>query len=304
MIPFKKLKYFCLLFLFWFLNACISTINLDHRVLNTAIVNEYYEYNFHVDHGWSDWWDESDYMAMTGGNLPSGMGVDSRGIIFGTPTELGNYRFDVTVYDVDRDFFGSGDVDSGDEEEFIFFVTEASTNPDCPHPTDDLIQEFYLCLGNAVLDNPTVGDEVVVDVNYYVYLPKSTTYDADILDFEIHYNPDAFEVNANAFTSVALREAATRSNSTVSFDISVPGIVIVHVESQENGFRRAGRFMDLPFTVKEGIVAGDYAFELTINSLTSSSYNKDLPASYALDGNVSVSIDEPEETPEDTPEEG
>lgn len=252
-------------------------------VLPIALLNEDYVYNFEVHEGWADFWDSSTSTELYGGNLPSGVGISSNGLLFGTPRELGAFDFRVLVQD--NDFLE--DDSWPDAEWFTFFVTEASTNEDCPRPNDETTTEIYLCLGDIEAGTVVMGDEFNLDVNYFVNLDSAGDYDIITLSFTIVYDPAAFGIDSDSLTSSLLREAV-RADATVAFDSSTAGQLGIVISNSARPFTRAGRILDIPFSALLDLDQEEYPFTLTINAITPEQEETTLPETLAIDGSLTV----------------
>jgi hypothetical protein len=291
----KSLK---LLILFVLLQATVSCgTNLFEETLNVALIDEVYTYELEVDESgwdWLDWSNETFLFAVTEGSLPSGVVLATSGTLSGTPTEVGNFEFRIAAYEVDQ---GWGDDDvSSDREWFTLFVTEASTNEDCPLPTTRDTIENYLCLGDIEAETLTADESFDLDINYYTNVDEAEGYNIKTISFAITYDTDYFVLDEDELTSQILREAATRSEATISFDNSVAGTLIITLLGTSKSFHKPGRLIDLPFYAIQDVPAGEYAFGLTITALISDNDDQDLPDSFEVDGSITVESDVEEES--------
>lgn len=276
---------------FLLLTACFSRVDLKSNRLPTALLNEYYAYSFELHAGWADFWDSSMSTELYGGELPSGIGIASNGLLFGTPQETGDFEFRVLASD--NDFF---DEESWpDAEWFTLFVTEPGTNEDCPRPDDETTREIYLCLGDAGEESVSTGDSFDLDVNYFVNLDDAGDYDIFTLSFLIAYDSASFSVDSAALTSTLLREAATRTDASVSYDTATAGQLGVTLAADSKPFIRAGRMIDIPFTALLDLDRAEYSFTLTVNAVTPEDSDTTLPEVIAVDG--SLTVDEPAAEP-------
>ncbi|MBI4411230.1 MAG: hypothetical protein HY541_01950 [Deltaproteobacteria bacterium] len=270
-----------------FLSACFSRIDLKGHTLPTALLNEYYTYSFELHAGWADFWDSSMSTQWYGGVLPSGIGIASNGLLFGTPQEPGDFEFRVLAQD--DDFFD--DESWSDAEWFTLFVTEPSTNEDCPQPDDETTEGIYLCLGDVGEESLNTGDSFSLDGGYFVNLDNGGRYDILTLSFTITYDSASFAVDAETLTSSLLREAASRAHASVSYNTETAGQLGVTITTTDKPFIRAGRIIDIPFTALLDLNQEEYSFTLTIDAVTPQHDETELPEIIAVDG--TLTIDEP-----------
>lgn len=286
---FKIIAIFFFFSTMFFLSACGA--NLKVETLSIGILNTTYSENLTgVDNSW-DWdlWDNDSYTYnVTRGSLPDGLYITSEGQIVGTPTEVGNFEFRVTFYAFENNYFSEDDV-TQDSEWFTLFITEDSTNTDCPSATNESIEETYLCLGTISEETLSQDDTFDLDVNFYVNLDEGKNYDITSMTFKIYYDSEYFAFDDNSLNSTALREAATRSDGTVSFSKPEDGVIEVTVTSGEESFHKPGRLMDLEVTVLQDVPVETYGFVLEVVSITGEG-EKSLPAYYEVDGNVEVTV--------------
>lgn len=276
------MKIFPLLFLLLSQIACFSRLNIQQATLNTALLDDYYEYDFEVDAAWSDPWDNSTSVQLIQGNLPRGMGISSDGLLFGTPQIVGDFEFRVGIYDIGT---GSENNSWSDTEWFTLFVTEPSTNEECPSPDDEDVNEFYVCAGTLSESNVVVGDEIELDVNIFINRDDAGDFDFESFSFQINYDSRFLALDEDDLNSGLLREAATRNNASVTFDNTTEGVLLVELEADKGHFVRGGRLMNLPFHVIVDMPEDTYEFSVTINELIGSK-NATLPETVAIGGTL------------------
>ena len=262
--------------------GCFSKLDLTTETLDTALVNQPYDYHFSVDPGWDDWWDDSFVVRVYEGSLPAGMGVTADGELVGTPLELGDFDFRILVYDQDLFFENES---WSDDEWFTLYVTEASTNSDCPSPDNEEVTEVALCLGSIETGELSAGDSVTLDVNFFVNADEAEHYDIRTLSFSVAYDPSLFAIDPASLNSTILREAATRSKATATYDTTVEGLLGVTLTEADKPFWRAGRLFDLPFTAAADLPAAGYPFTLTIVEISG---DRDPSALLAIDGSLTI----------------
>ncbi len=267
---------------------------LHTATLTVGVLDEPYSFYLAAeDESW-DWFDQS-YMvfSVTEGFLPYGIALSSNGMITGTPVEVGNFEFRATAFAIDDGwgyYYDDDDVTS-DSEWYTLFVTEKSTNDDCPSPNSTAVTESYICLGAPRVQNLAAGESFILDANYFVEYSKANSYDIWQMDFTIEYDPTLFTINSNDLGSVSLREAATRSGATVDFITSTEGSVRVIISGVNKSFHKSGRILDLPFEALTDIPAGEHDFNLTVNSISSDNSDDNLPDTFAVQGFLTVSED-------------
>lgn len=274
--------------------------NLHVATLTTAVVNE--PYNFYLsaeDESW-DWFDDSTMLfGVSGGYLPAGVALSSNGVLTGTPLEIGNFEFRITAYAIDDDwgdwYYDDDDDVTSDSEWYTLFVTERSTNGDCPNPSSTGVTEAYICLGAPEEETLVEGESFTLDINYFIEHAKAVGYDIWQLDFSISYDPSLFAVDPDYLGSNSLRETATRAGATVDFDTGTDGVVRIVLTGGHKSFHKSGRIIDLPFIALTDIPAGDYDFNLSVNGLASDNAGDNLPNTFEIDGFLSVYEDVIEE---------
>lgn len=273
-----------------FLPSCFNFMDLKSKTIDTALLDEPFEYTFVMKHGWSDFLDNSDVTQLKEGDLPQGMVVSANRTLEGTPTQVGSYDFKVIAYDVDRFNADSGFYSLSDSEWFFFFVTEVSTNENCPLPNIHRISEIYICLGKVSLESLGDGDSFSLDVNFYVNLDESGLYNIDTLDFTIVFDEERFLLDEDLLNSSRLREAATFTDPELSFDTTVPGELGVVITAMDEPFLRAGRLLDLSFTAIVDLDEENYDFNLVIEEISASDIDEeaDLPEDISLDGSLTL----------------
>jgi hypothetical protein len=282
----KKLSHILCLLGFASLGASCTMTNLHTRPLKTAVVDHTYNDSFFVENNsWGNW-GLSTVLTVTGGALPNGIILSSNGQLSGTPTQVGDYGFRVTSYTFDNDYFSDDDVYE-DSEWFGLFVTEASTNSLCPDPSDVTVTEIFVCLGDIETETWAANEDVTLDVNYFVDFDNGNDYDIFTLDFSIFYDDTLFAPDANKLNSQILREAATRTDATVSFTQVSSDELRVVIQATSKNLHKAGRILDLPFQALANIPAGEYGFTVVWNGVTSHA-NGSLPSLAEVDGVITV----------------
>lgn len=290
-----KFVYFMGLLALFFLTSCGADLYVD--TLDIALLNESYDFRLRAeDNSWELFNDSDLVFLQSSGTLPAGVYVAANGTVFGTPTEVGNFEFRVRTYAIDEGFdFDFFDYDSSydddvtwDDEWFTLFVTEANTNADCPPPNDKGTTETFICLGMPLAESLAQGEEFTLDVNFFVDFDKANDHAIALLDFTVFYDGSLFVPMANRLNSLSLREAATRTNATVSFDGSAAGELRVQVAGEDKTFHKSGRLMDITFTALADIVPADYEFALIIAQIESENDEASLPATIAIDGLLTV----------------
>lgn len=280
--------------------------NLHEATLHIALLNEPYTYQLSAeDESWS-FYDDQIFFVMTRGTLPAGVVVSGNGAITGTPAQLGNYEFRVSAYAIeysyyDWDWFHSHEDVSRDSEWYTLFVTENSTNPACPAMNDIATTETFICVGEPQVEQLASGDDFTLDINYFIENARAGAYDIWSIGFSINYDGDLFDIDPNNVTSANLREAATRSDATVSYTF-FKGRVDVLITARSKSLHRSGRILDLPVQALQNIPAGDYDFTVTITTMASDNPGDAIPTSFEVDGLVTVEQEATEETDEDAEE--
>ncbi len=275
--------------------------NLYEATLSIAVVDEPYSYSLTaVDEDW-ELFDSSDLVfSYSSGSLPSGVVVGSNGEIAGTPTELGNFEFRVTVYAIDNDWYDwwyddcwygcwYDDGVTEDSEWYTLFVTEDSTNEDCPSSDNETTTELYVCLGNVEVESLSESEEFVLDINYFIDFDNAEDYDIEYIEFTVYYDSDTLAIDSNDLTSQSLREAATRTNATVTFDDLEADTLTIGVTGVDKSFHKSGRFIDLPFYALADVDAGELIFDIDIVSVISGNEETTLPTAYGIAGSLTVS---------------
>jgi len=259
--------------------------------LNIALLDtEYYENLSFSDTGAA--LSSNDYIfSLYSGDLPEGFTLTAEGEISGTPTALGLYEFDVKLYSIDEG--SSDDSVSTDIDTLSILVTEASTNSDCPLPTDDTTTETYVCAGSGFLATLAEGDSFDLDINYFVELANSFEYEIDRISFSITYDETLFTLDDNDLNSQILREAAEGVGATVTFNNDTAGVLKVTLQTtdEKESFRFSGRLMNIPFYAKSNVPADSYDFALAITKTTTNDGDITLPDNIAIDGTVTVEED-------------
>lgn len=264
--------------------ACGPQLNIT--TLSVAVVNQSYTENLAYEDSWYSVFDDV-ILTLSHGSLPPGVVLSAYGTIAGIPASVGNYEFRVTAYSIHNDFFDDDSV-TEDSEWFTLFVTEASTNIDCPAPNDEGLEETYFCLGDISTETLAEGDSFTLDVNYYVNLWKAEDYNIHTINLSIIYDASLFTIESNRLNSTMLREAATRAGTAISFDTSIPGELRVTLQGNSKSYHKPGRLIDIPFTALQNITAGEYDFQIIVNDLVPKDSNKTLPAMTEIDGKLTV----------------
>lgn len=233
----------------------------------------------------------SDYIfTLEAGDLPEGLYLYSDGEISGEPTTPGLYSFAVQLYSIDEGY--DEDSVSSDIETFDIFVTEASTNINCPSPDDDTTIETYICAGSGYLDTLAFGESFDLDINLFVDFENASEYNINRISFSIAYDDSLFELNEEELNSQLLREASESVDATVRFNTDTAGVLKVTLETDdENSLHYSGRLLNIPFYATNDIPAGSYDFATTITQVISHDDDVDLPENIGLDGTVTVESD-------------
>lgn len=275
---------------------------LKDQTLETAIINEPYSHNLKTaHHNWGVGWRDDHFLKQTSGDIPDGLGVTSGGNIVGTPLAKGEFKFRVSVFSFEEGLFDEDEVETEDSAWFILFVTEASTNGNCPLPSNVDVTELHLCLGTLTKTEVKNDEEVALDINYYVNSSQadSANYDVNQMAMTITYDATSFSMDDAKLNSQLLAEAATRTEATVTFTNN-PGELHVELTAVKKPFLRPGRLMNIPFKAIKDLDQTSYTFTLTSTTYTQSDPDMILPASVALDGELTV---ETPATPIETTEE-
>lgn len=258
-------------------SACGANLHVTN--LDIALLNEDYAYQLEaVDDSW-EILDSNELVFLSDSSgLPSGMYVSSDGFVFGAAQELGTYEFDVTVYAIDDfDWYEWDDwnepYDDGvvteDSETLTLLVTEASTNPNCPSPSNRDVNEIYVCLGSLATDSFGVDEIFDLDITYFINIDDAETLNVTSVGFSITYDSSLFALDDNMLNSQILREAATYADATVTFDNSTSGILYVQLDSSSEYFDKPGRILDLPFYALQDIPLGSSTFTVSMEQISS-----------------------------------
>lgn len=284
MHPKSHYTYFILLILLAFSNC---QPNLHSATLPNAQLSESYEFGLYGED--NDLWSSGSLVyEKTGGSLPDGVYVTTGGYIAGTPTELGNFEFKVTMYDIDRGL--DDDVDS-DSEWYTFFVTEPSTNEDCPEPKNTSTTGVYLCLGDLSSTSVLADDEFSLDVNLFVQHSKASDYDIDYIDLSVTFDADKFYIDEADLTGNIAREALTRAEGVVEFEIISESELRIRITKGSKSFHKSGRILDIPIFALADLVDDTYDFGITIHEVRSEHDDVSLPTPYEVDGSLVVSAE-------------
>ncbi|MBF0107211.1 MAG: hypothetical protein HQM16_18015 [Deltaproteobacteria bacterium] len=279
------------------LSACWSELYVAH--LSTALINESYSFQLAVDNDDLEWdlFDDSYYVySLTGGRPPVGTYVTSSGAIVGTPAETGNFSFEVTMHDIDYESFGEDDV-SSDSKWYTLFVTKRSTNTDCPAPNDEDTTDIYICSGLVEKETLAQNESFELDINFFVDYTRASAYAISEIDFTITYDSTLFAIDPVRLTSLLLKEAATRVDSTVLYDNTTAGQLKITITAHENTLHKSGRIIDIPFYALSDVPAGQSDFSILINHIQSDDDDVNWPEWYEIDGAITVSNDTTTETP-------
>ncbi len=267
------------------ITGCYGRFDLKSKTLPTAVKGSNYQYEFVIDEEGLSFLDDY-YAVLQDGNLPDGMGITYDGYLIGSPEETGSFHFRVQIGDVaDSEEENESFADS---EWYTLFVTEASTNSNCPQPDEENVSEIYVCLGAVEESGLAAGDSFILDLNLYINPDKLKSYALKKLVISIAYDPAQFSVDNDTLNSSVLREAATHTSTGIDFDSTTSGVLKVTLTS-EKFFSRSGRYADLPFVLATDLADGDYNFSLSIESLSSSKDNVDLPDLIDEDGLLTLS---------------
>ena len=270
------------------LSGCFVSLQQDRMPI--ALLNEPYQESFDIN---NEFW-SSYFTTADGGDLPAGIGVASNAWIMGTATELGHYEFHISLYSYENSFFND---DGGyvDGEWFTLFVTEPSTNEACPSPQNENIKEVYVCAGKLSQETVENGDEFDLDIEYLANWNDSADFDITAVNFTIGFDAASVTPITDDLNSTLLREVASHFGSTVAFDTTVPGQLNVVVTASTEQLRIPGRLMNIPFEALANLPVGDYAFTITLNSITQGEDAKSTPTLLGVDGMITAEEDVPVE---------
>lgn len=271
---------------FLLLTSCGSRLKNDP--LRIGVIDEEYTEQLSFSSSGGAFSSDEHFFTLEEGDLPDGLLLGSDGEISGFPTTLGLFEFVVKLFSIDE---GSDEDDvSSDTETFAIFVTEASTNEDCPAPNDEVVTETYICAGAGFLESLAAGDSFDLDITYFVDFAKAADYEINRITFTIAYDDTHFEIDDDELTSQILREAASVLDSAVSFT-NADGLLTVTITTDEDALIYSGRLIDVPFIAKINVPADAYEFTTTITSITSKNDEVDLPTEVNIDGTVTVELD-------------
>lgn len=241
-----------------------------------ALIDTRYSYDVNVEREWTD--DQSYTIEKTEGTFPTGILINDEGLIYGTPTQTGEFPFELTLYE------GTDSVEFGDSEDFLLFVTEASTNDQCPLPNREDLTEVYLCVGA-----PTIApDETLnftLDLTLYLDPERAARFELHTLEIVLTYDPAVLEPDTDLFTSQVLREAATAASATFTYTNDTPGTLRITLETDTDEiFEWPGRLLDLPFHIIDGATLTD----ATAMSLSDATHvlGSGSPTTVLIDGSV------------------
>ncbi len=268
------------------LSAChLGSVNIFHTDLQVAVVDDIYEDYFSIDTSWNDYFNYGHRFYLTDGEIPSGLEVTNGGRLLGIPRELGAFNFEISVYGIN--FNGSEDwIDSA---WYTVFVTQDSTNEDCPTVTTQSASELFICLGHLQEETVNAAELINLDVQYSLPSELGNKYAINHIVFTINYDADSFEPVTDRLNSSLLKEVATHADATVAFENN-PGSLVITLEAQHKDytFSWPGRLMNIPLRAKKDLSESEYIFTANINTMTSKKDNVDLPEMIDLDGLLKV----------------
>lgn len=279
---FKLLSTFITLGFLFFTISCGP--KLESNPLPIGLLDTFYEHQFTSVSRFAG--DETFY-SITNGDLPLGLELSADGEIYGYPEETGLFDFEVTVYQVDYGY--DGDSVSSDSDTFEIFITEPSSNANCPLPTDTTVSEIFICAGSGILDGLYVGESFDLDITYYINPSDAESLNIQTVQFSVTFDATHFEIDEENLNSILLREASSSANTDVSFDAETEGeLVITLTTHDEDAFELSGRLLDIPFYATTDTPLGDYTFEVNILSVESQNADATLPDLLEINGVVSV----------------
>lgn len=280
-------KIVSLIFSFYILHAASCGANLHQATLDVALLNEPYLFYLSAeDESWRFFDQTTMVFSLTAGQLPPGITLGSNGQIAGSATLVGNYNFRVTAFAIDENFWHD-DYVTRDSEWYTLFVTEPSTNDDCPLPNNRTLTGIFLCAGFIEAQNVSKETQINLDINYFVDLNRSKKYTIDQISFHLLYDSENFEPATNTLTSASLREAATRSGGTMQIEIIEPGDLLITIQGLNDSFHKAGRLLDIRFVVLNDLEDADYEFIIEDIILDSSNHDPNWPDPDAIQGLLS-----------------
>ncbi|MBU0504471.1 MAG: putative Ig domain-containing protein [bacterium] len=272
--------------------------NLHKANLTIGLLEEPYSFFLSAEDESYQLFDSSELLfSHSGGELPNGIVIGSSGEIAGTPTELGDFDFRVTAYAIDDDwgdwyFDNSGDDITSDHEWYTLFITEQSSNENCPLPSNENTTGIYVCAGTLYFDSLHQGDKAVLDISYFIDFDEANNYGISSLTFTILYDTDFFYLDSNTLTSSILREAANIADATVDFDTTTEGSITIEVSSVDKEFNRSGRMLDLSFYASQDIEESSHNITITIDQVKTTNEDIELPDFYAVDGSLIIENEE------------
>ncbi|OVE82610.1 hypothetical protein BVY03_00555 [bacterium K02(2017)] len=276
-----------------FIISIITTncgIDVVQSNLSIAVLDEPYAFQLQSrDEGlnWDLFDDSLQFYSQTSGYLPAGMYITSNGAVVGTPSQLGNYEFRVTLHDVDYSYTGDDEVYS-DREWFTLFVTESSTNTACPKPNDETTKEIYLCVGDIASEELFENDEVSLDINYFIDFDFADEYAVDRISFTIFYDPTLFAIDDSRLNSLTIREAASRAQSTVHYVNTTPGELQVVIDAELFTLHKPGRLLDLPLRALRDMANESFDFNISVQEVVNLENGISLPTIHEVHGGITI----------------
>lgn len=280
-MPFKIIFLSLVAILF---NACST--NIKSEALPVGVLDESYSYTFDLENG--GLWSNGDLLtSLVDGQLPSGVVISANGQLTGIPNEVGNFEFKVRVYELTRSY--DEDDISSDSEWFTLFVTENSTNANCPE-VNSTTGGLYICGGALNLTNVLAADTFDLDINFFISYADPEGIKPKSLTFLVEFDSTLFALDDQALNATILREAATRKDgTTATFNTNTAGQLLVTITA-ENSFEAPGRFMNLPFRAQTDIPVGDYEFAITLQTVTDSN-GSSISSDQIFDVNGSLTVE-------------
>lgn len=278
------------------LSACGARDIIQHR-MPSAIVNEYFQYSFDVESNWTDWSYDSHFFKITDGDMSPGMDITSRGNLMGIPLTTGVYDFKVAVYGVDDDWwdwedddwlFDDDDTDWLDSEWFTLFVTDASSNADCPLPSSTGQTELYICAGTVTKEVLAAGDSFDLDLNFHVDPENSRNYLVSGFSFTISYDPTLFAFEANDLSTNTFSDLPKLYEASATFDDNKAGLLTITLTTGNEDWHQAGRLLNIPVQVLTDMPAGTTLFTVGEVSITTMEKSTATPTFKGINGSITV----------------
>jgi hypothetical protein len=272
--------------------------NLHEANLTIGLFEEPYSFFLSAEDESYRLFDSSELLfSHSDGELPSGIVIGSSGEIAGTPTELGVFDFRVTAYAIDDDwgdwYFDNSDDDvTSDHEWYTLFITEPSSNENCPLPNDEETTGIYICAGILSLESIDQGDKITLDVTYFIDFEEANQYDISSLSFTINYDANNFYIDSNTLTSTILREVANAADASVDFDTTTEGAITIEVSSVDENISKSGRLLDLSFYASQDITESPHDMTISIDQVKTTNEDIELPHFYGIDGSVIIENEE------------